>query len=63
VIRSLMELWKTPSAESLAQRELEEAQRDLLAAQSRQEYYLRMTQYNLDRIARLKARQTQRVMQ
>lgn len=47
--------FQTPSAEQLAQRELQEAQRELLAAQSAAEYAARMVGYNQDRIKRLKA--------
>lgn len=52
---SLRNLFRRPSALVLAQRELEQAQRDLLAAQSGQEYAKRMSDYHADRIKRLTA--------
>lgn len=52
---SLRNLFRRPSALVLAQRELEQAQRDLLDAQSGQEYAKRMSDYHADRIKRLTA--------
>lgn len=46
---------KTPSAEVLAMRELEEARRKLLEAQSAAEYAQSMAVYHAQRIARLRA--------
>ena len=42
-------------ARALAQQELNDAERELLRAQSTQEYCTAMVQYNEDRIARLRA--------
>lgn len=42
-----------PSARELAQRELDEAQRELLAAQSAQEYAAALVRYHQVRIERL----------
>jgi len=47
--------FRKPSAAMLAQAELEEAQRQLLAAQSAAEYAQRMASYHEARIKRLKA--------
>ncbi len=48
-----MEMFRTPSAEVLALKELEEAERSLLEAQTNQEYAKRMAEYHNDRIKRL----------
>lgn len=53
MFRELFEMFRKPSAAVLAQRELEEAQRELLAAHSAQEYARRMADYHSDRIKRL----------
>lgn len=55
MFRELIETFSKPSAKSLAQRELEEAQRQLLAANTAAEYAIRLGQYHNDRIKRLKA--------
>ena len=47
--------FRKPSAKELAQIELEEAQRQLLAAQTSAEYARRIAEYNQDRIRRLQA--------
>lgn len=46
---------KHPSAEVLAQKELEEARRELLSAESAAEYAQQMAAYHAARIARLTA--------
>lgn len=43
-----------PTAEQLARKELAEAERELLVAQSTQEYANRMAEYHGDRIRRLR---------
>ena len=55
MIAKLMEMFRTPSAEVLALKELEQAERSLLEAQTSQEYAKRMAEYNNDRIKRLTA--------
>jgi hypothetical protein len=55
MVRELIESFRKPSAETLAQRELDEAKRQLLTAQSHQEYYKRLADYNHDRVMRLTA--------
>ena len=47
--------FRKPSPKELAQRELEEAQRQLLVAQSSADYARRIAEYNADRIRRLTA--------
>lgn len=53
MIQSLIEVFRKPSAEVLAQRELEEAQRQLLTAEASAEYSKQMVAYHLSRIRRL----------
>ena len=52
-MKSLLSLFRKPSAETLAQIELEEAKRQLLVAQSNAEYRNAMLEYHRRRIARL----------
>jgi len=47
--------FEKPSAEVMAKRELADAQRALLEAESGQEYAKRMSEYHRDRIRRLTA--------
>lgn len=54
MLNALIETFRRPSAITLAQRELEDAQRQLLTAQSASEYAARMVQYHQDRVGRLK---------
>ncbi|WP_087746355.1 MULTISPECIES: hypothetical protein [unclassified Acidovorax] len=49
------DIFRKPSARTLAQVELEEAQRQLLLAQSSAEYAAAMAQYHQERITRLRA--------
>ena len=50
----LKTLFTTPTATELAAKELAEAQRQLLSAQTAEEYARSMVAYNSQRIARLK---------
>ncbi len=50
------DLWKNPSADDLAQRELEDAERHLLHAYSSQEATNALVSYNENRVTRLKER-------
>ena len=50
-----LDIFKRKSPLSIAEQELEEACRQLLIAQSGQEYAARMVQYHQDRIKRLRA--------
>lgn len=53
MIKKLTELFRVPSAEQLALRELESAKRELLNAQSAHEYAKSMVGYHSERIRRL----------
>jgi hypothetical protein len=55
MIKDLIETFRKPSAKVLAQRELEEAQRQLLEAQSAAEYAANLSKYHAERIRRLRA--------
>lgn len=55
-MKKLFDLFRTPTAQQLADRELASAQRELLSAQSSQEYAARIVDYNLARIKRLSGR-------
>jgi len=50
---TILDIFKTPTARSLAVRELEEAQREHLRACSALEYAKAVVDYNASRIARL----------
>jgi hypothetical protein len=54
-MKYLAKLWTTPSAEALALRELEEAKRRLLQAQTAREYADSMCKYREAQIKRLTA--------
>lgn len=54
-MKALLHVLKPPSAATLAQQELEEAQRGLLQAQSAAEYARSLATYHEQRIKRLKA--------
>lgn len=56
MLNKLLAMFKTPSADVLAQVELDEARRDLLAAETGLDYARSMVDYNRQRIARLQAR-------
>jgi hypothetical protein len=52
-IERVQNLWRLPSAKEMAAKELEEAKRRFLDAQSSMEYAKRMSDYHADRIKRL----------
>ncbi len=54
-VKQLIEPFRKPSAELIAQRELEDAKRELLQAQAGQEYAAAMVQYHEARITRLRS--------
>jgi hypothetical protein len=56
LIQEFMQTFRTPSADELALRELEEAQRELLKAQSGREYADSLVAYHTARIRRLSGR-------
>lgn len=49
----LIDLYRHPSAEVLAQREMEECRRDLLHAERMRDYYAKMAEFNKVRITQL----------
>jgi hypothetical protein len=51
----IIELFRKPSAEVLAQRELEDAQRNLLECQRMRDYYENMVNFNSVRIKQTRA--------
>jgi hypothetical protein len=53
MFKNLTKYFHTPSAETLAQQELEEARRELLITRSSAEYAARMVDYHTGRIKRL----------
>ena len=53
MMQELKKLWSTPSAESLALRELEDAKRKLLDAQTSREYAESMCKFREAQIKRL----------
>jgi hypothetical protein len=55
MIEKIRLYFRTPSADMLAWRELEEAKRELLRSQSAMDYTKRMVEYHQDRIKRLSA--------
>ena len=55
MIRELKKLWATPSPETSALRELEEAQRELRNAPTQQEYAAKMVEFHKGKIKRLTA--------
>jgi len=56
LLKEFTQTFRTPSADELAVRELQEAQRELLKAQSGKEYAESLCQYHQARIRRLTAR-------
>lgn len=53
-LKQTMDIWRTPSAAELASRELADAERKLLDAQSGREFADAMVRYHTDRINRLR---------
>lgn len=54
-MKQLMKFFSPQSAEDIARKELAQAQRELLQADSHREYATRMAEYQRDRIRRLAA--------
>lgn len=52
---ALHSIFRVPSADEMAVKELEEAKRELLRMQTAQDYSKRMCEYHADRIKRLSA--------
>jgi hypothetical protein len=55
IITTLQSLYAPPTAEAMALRELEQSRRDLLSAQTQQEYSLKMVEFHKIKIKRLSA--------
>jgi hypothetical protein len=55
IINTLKAIYAPPTAETLALRELEQSRRDLLAAQTQQEYSSKMVEFHKVKIKRLTA--------
>lgn len=53
LIYRIQDLWRMPSPKEMAAKELEEAKRRYLDAQSAMEYARRMSDYHADRVKRL----------
>lgn len=53
IVSRVLSLWREPSAEQLAARELEAARRNLIEAHRHAEYYALMVTFERQRIARL----------
>lgn len=54
-INTLKSIYAPPTAETLALRELEQSRRDLLSAQTQQEYSSKMVEFHKVKIKRLNA--------
>ena len=54
MLDQLKQLFKTPTADELAQREYDEARRELFISQSAAEYHESMIEYHIKRLLRLK---------
>lgn len=53
MFRALLDSCRKPSAEALAQRELDDTKRDLVVSQRTRDYYAKMVEFHEMRIARL----------
>ena len=53
MIGQLKKLWATPSAETIALRELEQSRRELLAAHTQAEYSAKLVEFHKAKIKRL----------
>jgi len=54
MLDQLKRMFKTPTADQLAQREYDDARRELLLSQSAAEYHQSMIEYHIKRLLRLK---------
>jgi hypothetical protein len=54
MLDQLKQMFKTPTADQLAQREYDEARRELLLSQSAAEYHQSMIEFHIKRLLRLK---------
>lgn len=51
----MLKYLKTPTAQDIAKRELEQARRELLAAHTQKEYWEQMVVYQTNRVTRLES--------
>lgn len=54
-MRKIFDIFTTPTAQKIAERELATAKRELLLAESTKEYATRIVEYQKDRVRRLSA--------
>ncbi len=54
MLDQIKQVFKTPTADQLANREYDEARRELLMSQSAAEYHQSMIEYHIKRLLRLK---------
>jgi hypothetical protein len=54
MLNQLKQFFTTPTADQLAQREYDDARRELLISQSAAEYHQSMIEYHIKRLLRLK---------
>jgi len=54
MLDQIKQLFKTPTADQLANREYDEARRELLMSQSAAEYHQSMIEYHIKRLLRLR---------
>lgn len=54
MLEQIKKMFKTPTADELAQREYDEARRELLVSQTAAEYHQSMIEYHIKRLLRLK---------
>jgi hypothetical protein len=54
MLDQIKQLFKTPTADQLANREYDEARRELLISQSAAEYHQSMIEYHIKRLLRLR---------
>jgi len=54
MLDQMKRMFKTPTADQLAQHEYDEARRELLLSQSAAEYHQSMIEYHIKRLLRLK---------
>lgn len=53
MFQKIIGMYRQPSAEVLAQREMEECKRDLLSAERMRDYYAKMAEFNKVRLSQL----------
>jgi hypothetical protein len=61
MLESITNLWRTPAPRELIARELEEARRSKLEAETARDFAIAMVEYNDSRISRLQDYETQSI--